>query len=191
MFRKSLLIIASFLFTLLCIPRYTKAQSNLSISPYSFEKEASKGEIISDTIRLKNESQNEVIVNINVKDFQAKDDTGKQVFLDPSPDNPWGLSHWINIQNQITLAPLEEIEIPFEIKIPIDSEPGGHFGTIFFTINASKDKGIKINMQLGALLFVTVLGEIQENANIDSFTLDENISENSQEKILLSKLISS
>ncbi len=158
-----------FLFVLvftLVVPTF-KAQA-LTANP-KVELNGDPGTNVTSSIKLTNEERQSRTYYVAFENFNAQDETGTPSFTTRKE----GLSTWIKSQETITLGPGETAELPLEISIPQDAEPGGHFAGAFFSIEPpqlEQDKGkIAIGTRLGSLILLRVNGEFVQNATILEF----------------------
>ena len=140
----------------------------LTVSPVRLELEGNPGETIKDELKLNNESDGFQTFYTAFENFEARGESGSPNFVRGTE----GLATWITAPENLDLKPNEYRErIPFEIKIPADAEPGGHFAAIFWTTNPPSDleSGIGIGAKVGTLVLLRVLGDIEEGGGIIEF----------------------
>jgi len=103
----------------------------LSVSPQVFELDVFPGETITREIYLRNLSEAPLPILAKVTDFTALEDSG-EMELDESLQDPIIASRkWFKIENPNFI--LKESEtVNFEISVPKDAEPGGHYSVILF-----------------------------------------------------------
>ena len=136
----------------------------ITISPLKHELTIEDGQSRSETIRVTNTSTGAATLYTSVEDFVAGDDSGKPKFIKPEDEvsATYSLSHWISLENEsITLAPGETREVRFSVKVPPKSEPGGHYGAIFFSLGSPDKTQVAVVQQIGVLLLVNVPGNVQ------------------------------
>ncbi|MDD5145367.1 MAG: GxxExxY protein [Candidatus Pacebacteria bacterium] len=109
------------------------AKLGLSVSPQVFELEVFPGEKIIRRINVKNLSDVPLPISIRTTDFTAKDDSGEMEFDDASQDISIASRKWFNFEKADFILDVNETEvINFEISIPKEAEPGGHYSVILF-----------------------------------------------------------
>ena len=119
--------------------------ANLSISPLKHEFTIEAGAEKSATVLVTNGTDAPITLYTSKEDFVAGDDTGTPMFikLKDQVSETFSLANWIQIESEnITLAKGESREIRFTIKVPKNSEPGGHYGAIFFSPGVPKDSQV-------------------------------------------------
>ena len=103
---------------------------DVTVSPVFFDLSVNPGGSISDTIRVRNNSDTPLPVKVEVKRMTG-DETGALTFNDENSD---GSLNWITFpETNITLTPLEYTNIPFTINVPEDAAYG-----YYYTINLTQ-----------------------------------------------------
>ena len=179
---------------LLFLPFKQVFADGLTISPPKFEFNAKPGQILLDTIKITNKNNTPLELFVTVQDFVAKDETGTPTFINPQENNSdLSMANWISMEGQkesITLKPNEKKEIPFKIEVPSNAEPGGHYGSIFFSPPSPKGQ-VSVVQKIGSLVLVRVEGKIQEKGKLNQFfTYKDLLSENKNKAIDQIKKIS-
>ena len=151
------------------------AQSNitLTVSPPLFELSANPGDVLTNSIRLENPTDQDLKVSIDLRNFTALGEEGG-VNLTPE-ETSYSLASWISIEPRETIVPARQTQTyNYRVDVPANAEPGGHFGSIVFKTvpepNVPRDQsGPRVQQEIGALLLVKVSGAIIEEAAIASF----------------------
>lgn len=128
MYKVLLLIVA------LCIP-FSSTFADFSLSPLKYEMTVDPGSSQTQIITIRNDSDEALTLYSEVEDFIAGDDSGFPQFVKPEDiENPeLSLTNWIELSNEnLTLAPGESKQVRFSVTAPVSSDPGGHYGVIFF-----------------------------------------------------------
>lgn len=155
--------------------------ANLSISPLKHEFTIEAGTEKSATILVTNTTDSPVTLYTSKEDFVAGDDTGTPTFIKPKDQvsENFSLSNWMKIENEnITLAKGESREVRFTIKVPKNSEPGGHYGAIFFSPGVPKDSQVSVVQRLGVLVLINVPGDIEIRGELVGFQVGKKTWEN-------------
>src|SRR3989344_6139289 len=149
---KALLTIFAVMTLIICFyPGNAKA---LTLSPTRFELKGDPGETISEEISLINERETAETFYSSFSNFEAQGESGSPAFADPKS----GLGTWITTkENSISIEPGQQKIVPFEIKIPKDAEPGGHFAVIFWgTSPPGGTSGVSVGSKTGILVLLSV-----------------------------------
>lgn len=146
--------------------------SAITVIPPSIEySDVNPGEVITDKVKLFNETTSIVQYFSSVANFTSKDETGSPQFL--PEDSSEGLATWMTLEKgPLDLQPGERREIPIEIKVPSDASPGGHYASIFFSDQPEAGAGpaqVTIGSRIGILVLLRIQGAINESGTIASF----------------------
>jgi hypothetical protein len=145
---------------------------------------ASPGEVLQDTVRVRNTSDKPLNILSSVHDFVLDVDGSTPIAVtDQNLSNRWSLASWITIApNLQTIQPNETKIISVIIAVPDDALPGGHYAMITHqpsTEAVPKDgeaadtklSATGISQRVGTLLYVNVKGAINESAFVRSFNI--------------------
>lgn len=148
----------------------------LEIDPPLITLTANPGQVIKTQIKLRDASGGKLLVTNQINDFTAagEDGTPKIITGDDS-NNPFSLKNWIApLPNQL-LSPNQIINAPVTISVPSNASPGGHYGVIRFTGTAPQlnGSGVALTASLGALVLLTVNGNIQDNLSVQEFSVNK------------------
>lgn len=149
----------------------------ITISPPYYDYHLNPGDTVLDVIKVYNEDPFPLTFHPQLQNFSFKkgEEGGTPLFY-PADQNPDGtaLAPWITVSSTatITLQPGERANVPFAINVPKENaQPGSHFGAIMLASGAegAEDGSIGISTKLGSLVFVTVSGDVKEQARIAEF----------------------
>jgi len=150
------------------------SKTGLQLSPISYEVEANPGESFVKEIKITNVSDKKLKTDISAEDFIAGGEKGEPKILvgEEEGSSKWSLRHWIRFnQAQLELDKKETKSFYFNIKIPEDAEPGGHYGVVRFTYSTPQtgDSGVALSGSIGCLVLVKVKGDVKETGEIVEF----------------------
>jgi len=160
--------------------------TGVQVSPIRFDWDFNAGEERTGVVNLKNYSSDiSYSVEINAEDFYVTDDTTEARFFIPNEKHPlyaYDVINWLELPENLTLAPNEGRDVFFKVKIPKETPTGGYYGALFFKTNkvlseeTSKDASrVVVNQRVGVLLVMAVKGASPINL---SGKLDGVLSEN-------------
>lgn len=163
---------------------------NMTVSPIKYEIEAQQWDIVVKSATLYNYSDQALHIKTSTAEFISDGSSGQPKIVPAQWEN--SISHWITLHTQdFYIEPNSQKSITFDIFIPDDATPGGHYGAVFFENDAWVDQlssWVWVNVDYGVLLLVNVDGEIVKKAEVDeikvtwwaskSFFDDENINKN-------------
>ena len=165
---------------ILSLALFARNASALTLSPPLKEIGADPGSKVQVMIKVYNESKEEVSVSSSAADFTAKPEgSGEPDFLDlKSNEATSDLASWIEIPStSFKVKPLDWQSVIFEISVPRDAEPGGHYAAIFFTPEkAQPEKGnVSVDYKTGSLILLTVSGDAKQEGKLESFKIKDDI----------------
>lgn len=162
----------------LIIPKLAVAQSattGLSAIPPRLEITVKPSEVITKQIKVRNESATEKVVSTSINDFIVTDNSGTPVQVESNKeDNRWAASSWIQVSpTSLKLKPGETKSISVTIIAPENALPGGHYAMILHSPNNGNNltqTGASVQTQVGTLVYITIPGNITQNAIVKDFT---------------------
>ncbi len=168
---KRLLFITIILSGLLLVPS-AKAQTagqGLEISPPLVQVDTDPGKTVTLTVKIRNVTQETLIVSAVTNDFTAGGEDGNpKLLLEEGEESPYSLKKWITTIDKVTLNSGEQKPITITLSVPANASPGGHYGVARFTGTPPglEGSGVSLSASVGALMLVKVSGNIQEQAKI-------------------------
>lgn len=166
--------------------------------PYSgnqswFVYERKAGEVIEDVASLKNYGTQPV--NIHICSADGATNSSGSFILKFDYETKTGIGLWTETPNKpILIKPGERVDVPFKIKIPENAQPGQYIGGLIVEseeyhethtkkinekgLPVKKDENISygkavIATRIGARIYVTIPGEVNESINVKSFEYKE------------------
>lgn len=150
---------------------YPETVSAITLTPVRFELRGDPGEVLKQEILLINETDTAETFYSSFANFEAQGDSGSPAFVDPKDD----LGTWITTDlSTVYLAPRQQKVVPFQITIPENAEPGGHFAVIFWGTSPPGGGGVSIGAKTGILVLLSVNGEVREEAGLLNFNTKDN-----------------
>jgi len=154
------------------------AQSALGLTaiPPRLEITVNPGQVVTKELKIRNESKNEKTISTSVRDFIVTDDLGTplQIETTDQSSNRWTASSWIQISpSQIRIKPGETKSLVLTVITPDNALAGGHYAMVLHTPNSDvsiSQTGAAIETNVGTLVYITVPGDITENASIKEFS---------------------
>lgn len=140
----------------------------LTVNP-RLEYDADPGSTIHSTIQILNDERQTRTFYLRSENFNSEDEAGTPSFTTRQED----LATWIKTPDVITLGPGQAMNLPLEIAVPKNAEPGGHYAAVFFLSQPpSSDKSqsdVGIESRLGSLILLRVSGDFVQDASILEF----------------------
>jgi len=148
-----------------------KAQTvtKLVAIPPRLEVEVQPGEVAQKVIKVRNESDSEIGIQVKIYDFIVADDQGTPIPVDEEISGRWAASTWTHISpTKFILKAGETKELDLIIITPEDAAPGGHYAVVFYQpITGDLEvpgSASFVAPNVGTLLYLTVPGDITEEA---------------------------
>jgi hypothetical protein len=160
-----------FLSFICLVPVFAIDNAGLSISPPTFELSANPGGVLENSIKVENISAETLKIIVDRRNFTAIGEEGAVGLTEE--ENSFSLASWITVSpSELEIPPKSARVFNFKINVPINAEPGGHFGSIVFRIGRSgslSQTGASLTQELGALVLLRIAGDSKEEATLQSF----------------------
>lgn len=170
------LFVLALLFVVFTKDSLAQSLVGLSAIPPRLELSVAPGKVVTKQIKVRNESNVEKIITTTSRDYIVVDDKGTPVQLEDgaTSENRWAASSWIQVSPSKTkIKPGETKSLVVTVIAPIDALPGGHYAMILHTPNNEtvlNQTGASVQTNVATLLYITVPGEIKQDALIKDFT---------------------
>src|SRR3990167_10979838 len=134
----------------------TTSSVGLEVSSPIYEYTITPGKVQQDIVKIKNVGAGEQTFYPEVLDFKSDNKSGTPIFLNKGEDSgTYSLAKWISVSTEgIKLAPNQSTAINFNITVPADAEPGGHYAGILFSTQPPDPSGtnqIDFSSKFGSL----------------------------------------
>lgn len=150
-------------------------QSNaLAIQPRK-DYNLNPGQSVQDTLTITNQNRDEPLnLNLNVVDFEARDETGSPLLLPTSRDRTaWSLKNFIDMPDRVTINPGETVRIPLVIEVPAGTGAGSYYSAIQYSAVSPSGDGpgniANISASGASLIFVKVPGQAKQQLTFMQF----------------------
>lgn len=149
----------------------------IEVSSPIYEYTIAPGKVLQDIVKIKNVGGETQSYYPQVLDFKSDNKSGAPVFLEEGEENgTYSLTKWLSISKEkITIEPGNSEALNFNITVPADAEPGGHYAGILFSTKPiqSTGTGIGLTNKVGSLILVRVAGNAKEALKISEFSSDK------------------
>lgn len=177
---KPLRVVASALLIIgiwLLSPSFVFAQvlTKLTAIPPRLEIEVDPGDVITRQLKIRNEGNSQVGLEVKVHDFVVVDKKGTPVPTEQDLSNKWAASLWISVSpKKFLLNPGETKNLDFVAVVPENANAGGHYAVVFYSPvggqigeqEGSLTGSTGVMPQVGTLVYFTVSGDIKEDARV-------------------------
>lgn len=145
--------------------------TGIALSPPTFEISANPGDTLQNTIRVENLNNRPIKVIVEKRNFTALGEEGSVSLTEE--ETPFSLASWISVEpNEVEIGANSTRTFVFSTKVPLNAEPGGHFGSIVFKIGSDTkvaQTGATVSQELGALVLLKIAGKTTEKGILESF----------------------
>lgn len=153
--------------------------NGLAVSPPTFEISGNPGNTITNTVRLENMKATPVRLAVDKRNFSAIGEEGAIGLTDET--GTFSLASWISVDPaDVVIAPKSTKTFTFTIKIPLNAEPGGHFGSLVFRSVPDDNlvgSGATVAQEIGSLILLRLSGATTESAQVESFATTQSFYE--------------
>lgn len=174
---KPILLFLIFNFAFLTFALQAKAQSVvrlIAMPPRVEGLSGGPGDVVTTQVKIKNAGSEEIVIKPETVDFIVQDKEGQPVFLSEEVtehENRWAMSRWMTVSpTQFILNPGETRNLDLLIVIPEDAIAGGRYAAVIYRPDTEavvgEDSGSQITPSVAALVYLTVEGDINEDARV-------------------------
>ena len=150
----------------------TEIADDFMVNPSKFEVNLDRGSSTTKTISVLNRTNKQLEFKVEVEDFVGSQDPNQTVILQGDKKELYSLEDYLIPEiDTFSLKPGQKMILPITISVPEYAEPGGLYGSVLVSSQASASGGMgaTIISRLGALFFVNVNGEVQKEGKLTSF----------------------
>ena len=164
---------------LLLFPTSALAQEAISITaiPPRVQVSSDPGETLQQTLKVRNESDQELQFTVVTQDFVVNNDQGTPIPVTEAVSGRWSLSSWLTTSpDAITLKPKQTEVINLLINVPQDALSGGHYAMISYQTGlpgGNNGSASTITPSVGSLIYLQVNGDITEAINLKQFSVNK------------------
>ncbi len=152
-------------------------ESGIKLVPASIEEAADPGDVLSQTLKITNESDDEKEYFIYKRNIKGVETGGVPVFADDEAETTgFEITEWIQIPIEpIKVPPRTTVDLPITITVPMSATPGSHFGGIFVSVEPPKLRviGAGVGYEVVSVVSIRISGAIIDTARIRSFSTDK------------------
>ena len=157
------------------------AQESITITaiPPRLELSALPGVTLQEAIKIRNESAEEMAFDVQAVDFIVNNNQGTPISVDQAVSGRWSLASWVTASpKKILLQPQQTAAINLIISLPENALAGGHYAMITYNPSAEglmniQGSGSAITQKVGTLIYLNVIGDVVEAANLKQFQVDK------------------
>lgn len=182
------------LFFLISFPAHAQEDSlKMTLTPPLVKNNMNPGESWMSNVKLVNNNKEELVIYTEIVDFKSGPNGGVEFIFDEEDlgedKNSGYLKAWMQIQEgPFTIPPFGNVEIPFQIKVPEEAGPGGHYAAILAGTKPASSfdgSGIGISSMISSLILINISGDVVESGRIREFSTDKTYYDEPEVKIKL------
>lgn len=144
----------------------TAPERRLKIYPLRKEVNIRPGTAYKGSFTLENTGTKPITVQLSAEAFDVKDDSYDYIFVPESK-----VSDWVHFATtSIELEPKATYPVKYIVNVPIGTEPGGAYISLFGASIPSPDASIESIDRVGSLLYITIPGDITKTGSLLSFS---------------------
>lgn len=161
----------------------TPQAGDFVVGPGKTEVSLDAGQEVWKQLTITNRYGHPMKFNLEIEDFKGSRVPGENIILMGNTKGPYSLKDFIKPEVEtFSLEHGQRITVPIKIAIPLDSQPGGLYGSVIVTTQPDFDnenvldgqKGnIRVISRLASLFFVRVNGDVEENGSLIEFSSDK------------------
>jgi len=162
------------------LPSAVRAAEKLSTTaiPPRLEIDTLPGATIQESLRIRNETGTDQAYKVVVTDFIVTGNQGTPIPVDETVSGRWSLASWISVSpKQILVAAGAAQSLDLIVSVPSSALPGGHYAMVTYSpVVEGKlvpGTGAQISPQVGSLIYLKVIGDVTEAANLKEFKIDK------------------
>jgi len=149
---------------------------SIIITPPTIEHTLNPGESAEGVLKITNNGSEELSFAAGIRDFIVEDTQGTPIILaDDTLASKYSAASWLAVTpGTFTIPAGETKEINYYLQAPADATAGGHYAAAIYEplgIIDVEGTGAGVNTQLGSLFYITIPGEVVENAEVLKFEI--------------------
>ncbi|MDZ4229174.1 MAG: hypothetical protein U1C50_02875 [Patescibacteria group bacterium] len=162
------------IFLLIATPVFGQEKLSTTVIPPRLELEALPGATLQEPLRIRNESATENVYQVIIRDFIVTNNQGTPLAVDETVSGRWSLASWMSVSPKQVVVPAgQTASLDLIITIPGDGLAGGHYAMVTYSpiteASLTDGTGAAINPQVGSLVYLKVIGDVTEAANLKEF----------------------
>lgn len=137
----------------------------------NFNYEVAVGSTLADSLTVTNYGDEALALDVYAADGFLTPDGSLDIL--PSGEASSELGSWIALDGDaVTLAVGESAEIPFELTVPADIQPGDYAAGIVAAMRVESETGVVTERRLGSRVLVRVAGDLVPAVTVSDVTID-------------------
>ena len=154
----------------------------ITVTPPLFQVTQAPGTDWRSQLKVVNSNNYDITVRVNAQDFHPDGETGNAVLEEGTKADPTDsrrMSGWIEVPpGELVIKRGSTAEIPFTLHVPLNADPGGHYGGLLVSTrpgDLAGGSGAGISSGISSLIFLRVPGDVVEKGSIRDFYAENNV----------------
>lgn len=146
---------------------FADSGKGLTLSPLRSELNIEPGTTSGGILTIENSTDKQIVVMLEADEFCAINQQYDYSFSEESE-----IAKWVTFgKNQVSLRPGETEKVQFKIGVPLSTEPGGYYISLFAgTDIIDLVEGVNSRQRIASLLYITVSGDVSRYGDLISFS---------------------
>lgn len=153
---------------------YAQEGSGITVIPASIEKPADPGTVLTEKLKITNESSEDREYYLYKKDIKGVEAGGVPVFAEEGAERTgFEMTEWIVLPgDKITIPAHQSIDIDVTINVPKEASPGSHFSGVFVSLEPPhlRETGAGVGYEVASIISIRISGDINDTARIRSLS---------------------
>ncbi|MCD6640521.1 MAG: hypothetical protein LT071_11490, partial [Nocardioides sp.] len=143
----------------------------------TFTATLAPGTVLRDTVRIVNTGNRSVVVDLYAADAYLVGERGAFAIRNRN-ERKTGVSRWVRFgaKTRFRVNARKAIEVPFEIRVPKNAQPGDHVGAVMTAgVRTERTRGsvnIKVRRRIGARIYLRVPGKLTPQVAVSSLAAE-------------------
>lgn len=160
------------LFTLWLFSDISYAWVDLTVSPIKYEFNLDKWQSETKTIKLFNNTSNDLTIDITIRNIKGTKDNWQPIFDNTTTSSNDSIAKRVVPQmTSFVIKAWTNMDIPFTITVPNSATPGWHYWAVFFNTEKIWAWQIKIINQIWVLIYNDVPWNQEAEGNVNDITI--------------------
>lgn len=144
----------------------THADTTITLSPTAHRLEIEPKKTYNGALTVINSGNDQLDIRVYSAPYQVQNEAYDPVFSKDTPRTQ--ISRWVKFEkDSYTLAPSQQLRVPYTITTPDSIPEGGQYAAIFAETNDKPDGAIVRKKRVGMLVYAKPQGETNESGKVE------------------------
>lgn len=145
-------------------------EERITLSPAVLQPEFNGGQTATGKLTVINDGETNYTFLVYARPFSVEGEAYSANYTEVNERTE--AYQWVQLQQtKYTLDPGQQVEVPYTVRVPAGAAGGGHYAVIFAETQppASNTTQVARKKRVGALLYMTVSGDIRREGSLESW----------------------